>query len=47
MPRKNPKQFSSVALSKKTIKKLENYKIHPNQSMEEVIKKLIEKEKKR
>jgi len=43
MVRKNKEQYSSVGLSKETIKKLKDYKIHPNQSMEEVIKKFINK----
>lgn len=42
MVRKNPEEYSSVSLSKKTIKKLEKYKVHPNQSFEEVIKNFID-----
>ncbi|GAF84847.1 unnamed protein product [marine sediment metagenome] len=42
MVRKNPKEYSSVGLKKTTIKKLSKYKIHPNQSMQEVIKKFLD-----
>ena len=42
MPRKNKKEFTSIAIRKKELKKLEDYKVHPNQPMWEVIKKLIE-----
>jgi len=42
MTRKNPKDYSSVALKKTTIQQLKDYKIHPNQSMEEVIKQFLD-----
>jgi len=43
--RKNKNDYSSISLNKETIKKLKEYKIHPNQSMDEVIKKIINKQK--
>lgn len=35
-------EYSSISLKKETIKKLAKYKIHKNQAMEEVVKKLLE-----
>ena len=42
MVRKNKQDYSSIALKKSTIKQLKDYKIHPNQSMEEVIKQFLD-----
>ena len=41
MVRKNKKEFTSISIKKKELKKLEDYKVHPNQPMWEVIKNII------
>ena len=41
MPRKNQEEFTSISIRKIELKKLEKYKIHPNQPMWEIIKKFI------
>ena len=46
MPRQNKQDYSSVGLKKSTIKQLKDYKIHPNQSMEEVIKQFLDEKNK-
>ena len=46
MGRKNPKEYSSVSLKKTTIKKLLKHKIHPNQSIQEVIEKFLDEKEK-
>jgi hypothetical protein len=42
MARKNPNKWSTIALEKSVIKKLNQYKVHPNQSINEIIKNHLE-----
>ncbi len=41
MPRKNKKDFTTISIKRNDLKKLEKIKIHPNQPIWEVIKKIL------
>jgi len=42
MVRKNPKEYTTIEVKRDDFKKLSDYKVHKNQPMWEVIKKLIQ-----
>lgn len=44
MPRKNPKKFTSIAISKMTRKMLKNLKKYPRETDEDTLVRLIKKE---
>ena len=47
MEKQRQKEFTSISIRKVEHKKLEDYKVHANQPMWEVIKKFIEDEEER
>ena len=41
MPRKDKDKWTTLAIEKSVLKKLDSLKVHPNQSYSEVIKKIL------